>query len=65
MASAFIMEFQIRLIKNRQYLNDTEKRQTFNKLNNEQCELLKDKSREMTFEEAKDIFDTKNIQIHL
>lgn len=55
------IKFQILLIKNREYLN-TDSTQTFNKLNSEQINLLKDKSIEMTFEQAKDIFDTKGYQ---
>lgn len=53
------MEFQIRLIKNRQYLNNSDNSQTYNKLNERQCEIIRDKSRKLTFEEAKDIFETK------
>ena len=53
------MEFQIRLIKNRQYLNNSENAQTFNKLNERQCDILKDKSKKITFEEAKEIFEAK------
>ena len=56
------MEFQILLIKNRQYLNNSDNAQTFNKLNDHQCEILRNKSREMTFEEAKDIFETKKYE---
>ena len=52
------IKFQILLIKNREYLN-TDSTQTFNKLTPEQINLLKDKRIEMTFEQAKDIFDTK------
>ena len=52
-------KFQILLIKNRQYLNNPDNTQTFSKLNNEQAELLKDKSIAMTYQQAKDIFDTK------
>lgn len=55
------IKFQILLIKNREYLN-TDSTQTFNKLNQEQINLLKDKTIEMTFEQAKDIFDTKEYQ---
>ena len=54
--------FQILLIKNRQYLNDSENTQTFNKLSSKQASLLKDKSVVMTYEDAKDIFDTKEYQ---
>ncbi len=55
------IKFQTLLIKNREYLN-TDSTQTFNKLNQEQINLLKDKTIEMTFEQAKDIFDTKEYQ---
>lgn len=51
--------FQVLLIKNRQYLNDPENTQSFNKLSEEQSKLLKDKSIAMTYEQARDIFDTK------
>lgn len=54
--------FQILLIKNRQYLNNSDNSQTFNKLNEQQCEILRDKSKNMTFDEAKDIFETKKYQ---
>lgn len=56
------MEFQIRLIKNRQYLNNSDNAQTFNKLNEKQCNILRDKSKEMTFEEAKEIFEAKKYE---
>lgn len=52
------IKFQILLIKNREYLN-TDSTQTFSKLNSTQINLLKDKSIEMTFEQAKNIFETK------
>ena len=52
-------KFQILLIKNRQYLNNPDNTQTFSKLNSTQAELLKDKSIAMTYEQAKDIFDSK------
>lgn len=55
------IKFQILLIKNREFLN-TDSTQTFNKLNSEQINLLKDKTIEMSFEQAKDIFDTKEYQ---
>ncbi len=55
------IKFQILLIKNREYLN-SDSTQTFNKLTPEQINLLKDKRIEMTFEQAKDIFDTKGYQ---
>lgn len=52
------IKFQILLIKNREYLN-TDSTQTFNKLTMEQINLLKDKTIEMTYEQAKEIFDAK------
>lgn len=52
-------KFQILLIKNRQYLNNPDNKQSFNKLNEEQSRILKDKSIDMTYEEAKGIFDSK------
>jgi len=55
------IKFQILLIKNREYLN-TDSTQTFNKLNSEQINILKDKTIEMTYEQAKDIFDAKEYQ---
>lgn len=53
------IKFQILLIKNREYLN-TDSTQTFSGLNDSQINLLKDKSVNMTFEQAEDIFNTKN-----
>ena len=53
------IKFQILLIKNREYLN-TDSTQTFSGLNDSQINLLKDKSINMTFEQAADIFNTKN-----
>ncbi len=55
-------KFQILLIKNRQYLNDPDNTQSFNKLSSEQAFLLKEKSIEMTYEEAKGIFEAKEYQ---
>ncbi len=52
------IKFQILLIKNREYLN-TDSTQTFNKLTTEQINLLKDKTIEMTYEQAKEIFEAK------
>lgn len=52
-------KFQVLLIKNRQYLNNPENKQSFNKLSDEQARILKDKSIAMTYEQARDIFDTK------
>lgn len=51
-------KFQILLIKNRFFL-DSGNTQVFNKLNEEQIAILKDKSIEMSFEQAKDIFLAK------
>lgn len=55
-------KFQILLIKNRQYLNDPDNTQSFNKLSNEQVCILKEKSIEMTYEDAKWIFETKEYE---
>lgn len=52
------IKFQILLIKNREYLN-TDSTQTFNKLTTEQINLLKDKTIEMTYGQAKKIFEAK------
>ncbi len=52
------IKFQILLIKNREYLN-TDSTQTFNKLTPEQINLLKDKTIEMTYEQAREIFEAK------
>lgn len=51
--------FQILLIKNRQYLNDPENTQSFQRLSNEQAQILKDKSIDMTYEQAREIFAAK------
>lgn len=51
--------FQVLLIKNRQYLNDPDNAQSFNKLSEEQIRILKDKSIDMTYELAREIFDAK------
>lgn len=53
------IKFQILLIKNREYLN-TDSTQTFNGLSENQINLLKDKTINMTYEQAEDIFNTKN-----
>ena len=53
------IKFQTLLIKNRQYLNNPDNTQSFQKLSPEQAELLKDKSIVMTYEHAKGIFDAK------
>lgn len=52
-------KYQILLIQYRYYLND-EGTQSYQKLNDHQINILKDKTHQMTFEEAKDIADTKN-----
>lgn len=52
------VKFQILLIKNREYLN-TDSTQTFNKLTTEQINLLKDKTIEMTYDQAREIFEAK------
>jgi hypothetical protein len=56
------IEFQIRLIKNREYLNNPDNTQSFHNLNEEQIKLLKDKSIEMTYEQAEEIFKAKNYE---
>lgn len=53
------IKFQILLIKNREYLN-TDSTQTFNGLSEAQINLLKDKTINMSYEQAEDIFNTKN-----
>ncbi len=53
------IRFQVLLIKNRQYLNDSENTQTFNKLSIAQSSLIKDKSIAMTYEQALAIFNAK------
>lgn len=55
------IKFQILLIKNREYLN-TDSTQTFNKLNEEQINILKDKTLSMTYEQAKEIFEAKQYE---
>ena len=55
-----MVKFQILLIKNRHYLNHSDNKQTFNGLNAEQCKILLNKEQEMTYEQAKGIFDAKN-----
>lgn len=56
------VKFQVLLIKNRQYLNDLDNTQTFNKLNEQQIALLKNKTIDITYEQAKEIFDAKDYQ---
>lgn len=53
------IKFQILLIKNREYLN-TDSTQTFNGLSETQINLLKDKTINMSYDQAEDIFNTKN-----
>lgn len=55
-------DFQIRLIKNREYLNHSDNTQSFNKLNPQQIEILKNKEYQMTYEEAKGIFEAKHYE---
>lgn len=52
-------EFQIRLVKNRQYLNTSANTQSYQKLTSEQCHILREKDIEMTYEMAKSIIDAK------
>jgi len=54
------VKFQILLIKNRQYLNDPNNSQSFNKLNAKQEALLRDVNAEITFDEAREIFEAKD-----
>lgn len=51
--------FQVLLIKNRQYLNGPDNTQSFNKLSEEQIRILKDKSIDITYGQAREIFDAK------
>ena len=53
-------KFQVLLVKNRQYLCDPDNKQIYNRLNDEQCELLRDKSIKMTYEQAEGIIKAKN-----
>ena len=55
-------KFQILLIKNRQYLNDATNTQSFNKLTPTQAKWLKDKSFDMSYKQAKEIFDAKEYE---
>ncbi len=55
-------KFQILLVKNRQYLNDPENSQIYRRLNEEQCEILRDKTRPMTYEQAEEIINSKNYE---
>ncbi len=56
------IKFQVLLIKNRQYLVDADNAQVLNNLNNSQQNLIKDKSIDMSYEEAKGIFDAKQYE---
>lgn len=55
-------KYQILLVKNRQYLNDPDNTQSFNKLSPESCRLLKDKSIVMTYEQAAEIIKQKQYE---
>ncbi len=55
------MKFQSILIKNREFLNGDDAA-TYDKLTPEQIEILKDKTREMSYEEARGIFDAKRYE---
>lgn len=52
-------QFQILLIKNHEYLNDTTNTQTKNKLSEEQIQALSDWDKEMSYEMAESIFNAK------
>lgn len=52
------IEFQIRLIKNREYLNH-DQTQTYNKLSEYQIKILRNKEYKMSMDEAADIFKAK------
>lgn len=55
-------KFQVLLIQHRKYLSENESAQTFAGLSSEQITLLKDKSIDMTYEQAESIFLAKNYQ---
>ena len=55
------MKFQSLLIMNREFLNGDDAA-TYSKLSQQQIEILKDKTRDMTYEEARGIFDAKDYQ---
>lgn len=55
-------KFQVLLVKNRQYLNIPENKQSHNNLNEEQCCILDDKSIDMTYEMAESIIDAKKYE---
>ncbi|WP_095274309.1 AlwI family type II restriction endonuclease [Helicobacter sp. 11S03491-1] len=52
--------FQILLIQHRKYLSENESALTFNNLSAKQIKLLKDKTIDMTYKQAQDIFNAKN-----
>lgn len=51
--------YQAMLIQDRYYLNDETNSQNFNKLNEKQCQILINKDYQMSYEEAFDIFTSK------
>ena len=55
-------KFQTLLVKNRLYLNDPGNSQIYGRLNEEQCELLRNKSVPMTYEQAREIIRAKNYE---
>lgn len=55
-------KFQILLVKNRQYLNDPDNSQIYGRLNEGQCELLRNKALAMTYEQAKEIINAKKYE---
>ena len=55
-------KFQILLVKNRQYLNDPDNSQIYGRLNEEQCELLRNKALSITYEQAEGIINAKNYE---
>ena len=55
-------KFQIFLVKNRQYFNDPDNSQIYGRLNEEQCESLRNKAISMTYEQAEGIINAKNYE---
>lgn len=55
-------EFQVLLVKNRQFLNDPENTQSHQRLNDEQCKALDDVHNPMTYEMAESIIEAKNYE---
>jgi hypothetical protein len=53
-------QFQVLLVKNRYYLDDENNTQNFSKLNKRQCDILRDKTYNMSYADAENIIDTKN-----